>query len=45
MRRLGFEYKKPLALCAQADPEQQQAFVDWYDALMTVRHDGAKRRI
>ncbi len=36
MRRLGFEYKKPLALCAQADPEQQQAFVDWYDALMTV---------
>ncbi len=30
---------------AQADPEQQKAFVDWYDALMTVRHDGAKRRI
>ncbi len=36
MRRLGFEYKKPLALSAQADPDQQQAFIDWYEALMTA---------
>jgi len=36
MRRLGVEYKKPLALCAQADPEQQQAFIDWDEALINA---------
>lgn len=35
MRRLGFEYKKPIALSTQATPEQQQAFIDWYERLMT----------
>ena len=36
MRRLGFEYKKPIALCTQADPEKQPAFIDWYEALMNA---------
>ena len=34
MRRLGFEYKKPVPLAARADEEKQQKFIDWYEALM-----------
>ena len=32
MKRLGFVYKKPIALATQADEEAQQAFKDWYKA-------------
>ena len=34
MRRLGFAYNKPIALCAQAGPERQRTVIDWYEALM-----------
>ena len=34
MKRLGFVYKKPIALATQADEEAQQAFKDWYKGLM-----------
>ena len=35
MRRLGFIYKKPQSLPAQADEIKQAAFIDHYEALMT----------
>jgi transposase len=35
MRRLGFEYKKPQLLPAQADEAKQAAFIAQYEALMT----------
>jgi len=35
MRRLGFEYKKPQLLPAQADEARQAAFIAQYEALMT----------
>ena len=35
MRRLGFEYKKPHLLPAQADEAKQAAFVAQYEGLMT----------
>ena len=35
MRRLGFEYKKPQLLPAQADEAKQAAFIAMYEALMT----------
>ncbi len=35
MRRLGFEYKKPRSLPAQADEAKQAAFIAQYEALMT----------
>ena len=34
MRRLGFEYKKPQLLPAQADEAKQEAFIARYEALM-----------
>ena len=34
MRRLGFEYKKPQLLPAQADEAKQAAFIASYEALM-----------
>ena len=34
MKRLGFVYKKPIALATQVDEVAQQAFIDLYDALM-----------
>lgn len=39
MHRLGFVYKKPRSLPAQADEEQQKAFIAAYDALMTGLRD------
>ena len=35
MRRLGFIYKKPQSLPAQADEIKQAAFIDHYEVLMT----------
>ena len=35
MRRLGFVYKKPQSLPAQADEAEQEAFIARYNALMT----------
>lgn len=35
MHRLGFEYKKPQSLPAQADETKQAAFIAEYEALMT----------
>ena len=35
MRRLGFEYKKPLSLPAQADEAGQAAFIAMYEALLS----------
>jgi hypothetical protein len=35
MRRLGFMYKKPRSLPAQADEARQAAFIARYEALMT----------
>ena len=35
MRRLGFVYKKPRSLPAQADEAKQAAFIARYEALMT----------
>jgi len=35
MHRLGFEYKKPQSLPAQADEAKQAAFISGYEALMT----------
>ena len=35
MRRLGFIYKKPQSLPAQADEIKQAAFIAQYEALMT----------
>ena len=35
MSRLGFVYKKPQSLPAQADEAKQAAFIAWYEALMT----------
>ena len=34
MKRLGFVYKKPVALKTQADEEAQQAYIDMYEGLM-----------
>ena len=34
MKRLGFVYKKPIALATQADEEAQQVFKDWYEGLL-----------
>ena len=33
MKRLGFVYKKPIALSTQADEEAQQAHIDFYEGL------------
>ncbi|MCP4073804.1 MAG: IS630 family transposase [Hyphomicrobiales bacterium] len=35
MHRLGFVYKKPQSLPAQADEAKQEAFIAYYEALMT----------
>ena len=36
MKRLDFEYKKPIALARQADEVAQQAIMDWYQALLNL---------
>ena len=35
MHRLGFTYKKPQSMPAQADEAKQEAFIAYYEALMT----------
>ena len=42
IKRLGFVYKKPIALATQADEEAQQAFKDWYNALLNSLLPGEK---
>ena len=34
MHRLGFEYKRPKSLPAQADEAEQAAFIEAYDKLL-----------
>ena len=33
MKRLGFVYKKPIALSTRADEDAQRKYIDWYNAL------------
>ena len=43
MKRLGFVYKKPVALKTQADEEAQQAFIDMYEARLCTKSSTSTR--
>ena len=43
-KRLGFIYKRPIALSTQADEEAKRIFNDWYEALRRPLDDDEKIR-